>query len=175
MSISLNAPRLFFVVFLFLLFSMRVLESAEYVASQSRSVRVGSVNDIAVAADLISKGMKEKSYTPKTWMNCKLHPQEANSDAIDFIFLMDLLNFSFFSDTDIPFTVSFQGQSYTGYLSLCALIQRALAEGIPFTKPEYMKNASIDELRHIFRSDTSTPISFIQERCLVCLAVYTGY
>ena len=48
------------------------------------------------------------------------------------IFLVDLLNFSFWSDLDRDdtgncpdrFTVSFNNQLYTGYWSLCAAINR---------------------------------------------------
>lgn len=44
------------------------------------------------------------------------------------IFLVDTLNFSFWSDAgeDAPdrYTVSFDGERYTGYWALCACIQR---------------------------------------------------
>jgi hypothetical protein len=43
------------------------------------------------------------------------------------VFLVDLLNYSFFSDPGAaPFAVLYQGQEHTGYWSLCAAINRAL-------------------------------------------------
>lgn len=65
--------------------------------------------------------------------------------------MIDTLNFSFWSATDTLFTVNFNGKKYTGYWSLCAAINRALAEGIPITKPEYFATVTREELEHIFR------------------------
>lgn len=49
--------------------------------------------------------------------------------------MVDLLNFSFWSDT--PYYVIHEGTQYTGYWSLCAAINRALAANIPATDPAY--------------------------------------
>jgi hypothetical protein len=59
--------------------------------------------------------------------------QEVLNVSIVRIFLIDLLNFSFWSDLDVSdkstphpdrYAVNYDGQSYTGYWSLCAAINR---------------------------------------------------
>ncbi|CAO3613519.1 unnamed protein product [Cunninghamella echinulata] len=89
------------------------------------------------------------------------------------IFLVDLLNFSFWSDIDKEdkgkshsdrYTIKYKGNSYTGYWSLCAAINKALDNGIPITKPSYLQQASNEELASIFKSDTIEEISLLSDR-----------
>ena len=89
------------------------------------------------------------------------------------IFLVDILNFSFWSDLDASdkckphperYTIQFHDKSYTGYWSLCAAINRALEQGIPVTKPSYYATASDKELESIFKSDTKEEIPLMEQR-----------
>ncbi|KAF9580113.1 hypothetical protein BGW38_003367 [Lunasporangiospora selenospora] len=92
------------------------------------------------------------------------------------IFLVDLLNFSFWSDVDIADTgdphpdryrVTFGGASYTGYWSMVAAINRALEEGIPLTTPEFFASETSlpdEEIKRIFRSDTIEQIPLLNDR-----------
>ncbi|KAF9989813.1 hypothetical protein BGZ75_004815 [Mortierella antarctica] len=95
------------------------------------------------------------------------------------IFLVDLLNFSFWSEIDIDDTgvphpdryrVSFQGVGYTGYWSMVAAINRALEEGIPITTPSFFASEKLlpdAEIVRIFRSDTKEQIPLLQDRIRV--------
>ena len=48
-------------------------------------------------------------------------------ETVDWIVVLDTLNFSFWTDEDVePWTVRYEGQDYTGYWALCASINRAL-------------------------------------------------
>jgi len=60
-----------------------------------------------------------------------LHPKAKDESTVNFIFTMDLLNFSFWSELneDKRFAIDYQGQRRTGYWSLVAILQRALDEG----------------------------------------------
>jgi hypothetical protein len=78
--------------------------------------------------------------------------------------MVDLLNFSFWSDRDEPFAVDYEGVQYTGYWSLCAAINRAIDEGIPVTEASWWVSASDDEFEYIFRSDTIGKIPLLKER-----------
>ena len=85
--------------------------------------------------------------------------------AVDWIFLADVLNFSFWSeDESKKFCVNYKGMSWTGYWSLCAAINRALDEGIPFTDPEYYRKISKEKLTYIFRSDSAYQMPLIEDR-----------
>jgi hypothetical protein len=82
-------------------------------------------------------------------------------ETVDWIFLVDLLNFSFFSDeTDVAnqFYVEYQDQKFTGYWSLCAAVNRALDAKIPITSPRFWIEAEEDELWDIFRGEGVEPM-----------------
>lgn len=52
----------------------------------------------------------------------------------------------------------------TGYWSLCAAVNRALDEGVPLLDASFLRDVSLEELRAIFRSETSEPISLLERR-----------
>jgi hypothetical protein len=105
---------------------MQVLKDAEWVATYSTHCHVGSIDRIKAAAkNVLDFGINEYSFS--NWKEFSLHPQTMDESTAEFIFLLDLLNFSFWApEGEKAFTV----QGFTGYQSLCALIQRALSEGI---------------------------------------------
>uniref|UniRef100_A0A3Q1ILQ5 Queuosine 5'-phosphate N-glycosylase/hydrolase n=2 Tax=Anabas testudineus TaxID=64144 RepID=A0A3Q1ILQ5_ANATE len=75
------------------------------------------------------------------------------------------MNFSFWPDKDTQqCEVTYKGTTYTGYMTLCAAITRALEEGIPITEPKYFSQISVEELGHVLRSDNETPMPMLQER-----------
>ncbi|RCH88667.1 hypothetical protein CU098_009156 [Rhizopus stolonifer] len=121
--------------------------------------------------------MKKRQYSTKTWNEHPLHPKTADCRTVDWIFLIDLLNFSFWSDLDVSdkktphpdrYAIHYEGQAYTGYWSLCAAINRALDHEIPITDPAYYgKKASDSELAEIFKSDTKEPAPMLSERIRV--------
>lgn len=108
----------------------RVLESAEFIYDNSISVSIVSGGTKA-AASSIWRMMQEKGFSTKTWSDHELHPKAKDESTINFIFTMDLLNFSFWSvlDEQKRFQVTYQGNNWTGYMSLVAILQRALEEG----------------------------------------------
>jgi hypothetical protein len=107
-----------------------VLEGAEFVCDNSIDVALNSQSTKAAAA-MIYEQMQLKEYSTKTWSSHDLHPQAKDESTVDFIFTLDLLNFSFWSekDADERFAVEYKGKQWTGYLSLVAALQRALDEG----------------------------------------------
>ena len=73
-----------------------------------------------------------KEYSTHTWSEHELHPQTKDESTVDFIFTMDLLNFSFWSEEEEEpkrFCIEYRGKLWTGYWSLVAALQRALDEG----------------------------------------------
>lgn len=109
----------------------RVLEDAEYVSDNSIDVALDSQGTKA-AANKIWNSMQEAGYSSQAWSAHELHPKAKDGSTIDFIFVMDLLNFSFWSEKSDPsesFAVQYRGKLWTGYWSLVAALQRALDEG----------------------------------------------
>ncbi|CEG63302.1 hypothetical protein RMATCC62417_00468 [Rhizopus microsporus] len=121
--------------------------------------------------------MRRKEYSTKTWNEHPMHPKTADCRTVDWIFLVDLLNFSFWSDFDKAdkskphpdrYAIEYQGKAYTGYWSLCAAVNRAIDNEIPITKPSYYgMTASDEELAHVFKSDTKEQCPMLQERIRV--------
>ena len=109
----------------------RVLESAEHVYNNSIDVAL-DMRGTKAAASTIWHLMHEKGYSFKQWSQHELHPISKDKNTVDFIFVLDLLNFSFWSDKHDPeqrFAVDYKGRNWTGYWSLVAALQRALEEG----------------------------------------------
>ncbi len=148
-----------------------VLEDAEYIYDNSTDVAL-DMRGTKLAAASIGKLIQEKGYGTTSWSKHELHPKARDASTVNFIFLMDLLNFSFWPDDPTePFTVSYSGKSWTGYWSLVAAIHRALDEGIPITTPTYWTDQTScpdSTIHHIFRSATTTPIPLLDER-ITCM------
>src|SRR5271168_260567 len=107
-----------------------VLEGAEYVYNNSIDVALDSQSTKA-AAKMIYDEMLKQEYSTKTWASHDLHPKTKDQSTVAFIFTMDLLNFSFWSEKqeNERFAVEYKGKRWTGYWSLVAALQRALDEG----------------------------------------------
>ena len=146
-----------------------VLEDAEYICDNSTDVAL-DMRGTKAAATYIWSLMQEKGHSTKDWSKHELHPKAKNESTVDFIFLMDLINFSFWSDiddSDKQFSIEYKGENWTGYWSLVAAIQRALDEGIPITKPSFWldENACTAEVfRHVFRSATAEDMPLMEKR-----------
>ncbi|KAG6029058.1 hypothetical protein E4U41_000483 [Claviceps citrina] len=149
-----------------------VLESAEYVYDQGIDVAI-DMRATKQAAETIHRQMQLKKYSTATWSQHDLHPKAKDESTVAFIFTMDLLNFSFWSELppEERFSIDFRGKRWTGYWSLVAALQRALEEDIPITDPHYWQNeeeCTLESLRHVFRSSTDEEMPLLKER-LACL------
>ena len=107
-----------------------VLQSAEHVYDNAIDVAL-DMRSCKNAAESIHSQMKAKNYTTSTWAEHELHPKTRDESTVAFIFTMDLLNFSFWSELSEAdrFGIDYRGKKWTGYWSLVAALQRALEEG----------------------------------------------
>jgi hypothetical protein len=108
----------------------QVLEGAEYVCNNSIDVALDTQSTKA-AASMIYEQMQKKEYSTKTWSSHDLHPKTKDESTVAFIFTMDLLNFSFWSEKsgEDRYAVGYKNRRWTGYWSLVAALHRALDEG----------------------------------------------
>lgn len=154
--------------------STGVLESAQFISENSKDVFI-SATACDSTAEEIYNAMEINKYSTKTWSSHNLHPKEKTISTVDWIFMVDTLNFSFWSDYDDNdtgdpesqrYTVDYEGQKYTGYWSLCAAINKALDKKIPITSPEYWASGSFSReiLQQIFQSETKEPIPLFEKR-----------
>lgn len=108
-----------------------VLQDVEYVYDNGIDVAI-DMRATKNAADSIYKQMQLKGFSTANWTDNELHPKTKDESTVAFIFTMDLLNFSFWSELpqDERFAIEYKGKRWTGYWSLVAAMQRALDEGV---------------------------------------------
>ncbi|OOF99218.1 hypothetical protein ASPCADRAFT_204878 [Aspergillus carbonarius ITEM 5010] len=150
----------------------KVLQNAQYAFDNAIDVALNP-SKTKEAAETIWRMMQKKEYSTQTWSEHELHPKSKDESTVDFIFTMDLLNFSFWSElpSEKRFAIEYRGRKWTGYWSLVAALQRALDEDIPITTPEFWtkeEECTEDLLKHVFRSATEEEIPLLKER-LQCL------
>lgn len=107
-----------------------VPQDAKYIFDNSIDVAI-SMQGTKSAAAMIWEQMQLRSYSTQTWSEHELHPKAKDEATLNFIFVMDLLNFSFWSgkSEEERFAVEYHDKRWTGYWSLVACLQRALEEG----------------------------------------------
>jgi hypothetical protein len=165
-----------------------VLRGAQFIYDNSIDVAL-DMQGTKSAAQRIWKHMQERAYSTEAWSAHELHPKTKDENTVNFIFTMDLMNFSFWSykGYDQRFTVEYRGKKWTGYWSLVAALQRAIdegreltkssnnrssdaGEGIPITSPSFwhLKEECTDEVfRHVFRSATEETIPLFDKRLAI--------
>ena len=109
-----------------------VLADAERVVDDAVDVAlVMSATKRAAAA--IHMQMEQQHYSPASWAEHELHPRARDESTVDFIFTMDLLNFSFWSEKERDeesVGIEYGGVVWRGYWSLVAALRRAVDEGV---------------------------------------------
>ncbi|KAL1654657.1 hypothetical protein SLS61_002847 [Didymella pomorum] len=150
----------------------KVLQAAEFIYDNSTDVAL-DMRSTKVAAQLVLDEMEKREYSTKTWSSHELHPKAKDESTVNFIFTMDLLNFSFWSEKseEERFAVEYKEKRWTGYWGLVAVLQRALNEGIPITSPELWideENCTDEVLKNVFRSvnDEEPPMFEARIKCL---------
>lgn len=73
----------------------------------------------------IVEKLKDKTISINMFSQHELHPKSSDSSAVDWLFVVDTLNFCFWSPDELHYSVSYKGKKYTGYFALCAALNRA--------------------------------------------------
>lgn len=91
-------------------------------------------------------------------------PGLSSEEVLEWLFVVDVLNFCFWSDESTLFTVIHLRQEWTGYRSMCAALARARSEGVAINKPEFYGSVSREKMEHIFRSDSHVKLPLLEKR-----------
>jgi hypothetical protein len=150
------------------------LESAKFIISNAKHVKICN-EGIDQLSKMVLKSLKDKDCNYFDFKSFDLNPKEMNEDSVNWIFVVDTLNFSFWSVppnegenlSDFQYKVSYKNQTYHGYWALCAAINRAIDEGFDITNPKFYSKITECELEYIFRSSTSVKIPLFEERLKV--------
>ncbi len=93
----------------------------------------------------------------------------SREQVLQWTFLLDVLNFCFWGDVDKKedglFAFNYQGVTWTGYRSMRAALCKAVEEDhIPIYSPLYYRNITLNQLKMIFKSETSVELPLLKER-----------
>ncbi|CAN8001952.1 unnamed protein product, partial [Ixodes pacificus] len=111
--------------------------------------------------DCFSQGTVSKD----SWRKHPLHPKALDNSTVQWIFLVDALNFCFWSQNcQEKCEIEFDGKRHTGYWSLCAAVNRAIQASIPLLDAQFCRDISHEQVEHIFRSCTPVPFPLLEER-----------
>lgn len=118
------------------------IESSEFIMRNAKSVSINQ-QGIDNLAQKIYQSLKDKNCNYFNWKSSPLNPKKMNEFSLNWIFLVDTLNFSFWSDNELiqmsdllpenfkpssveKYMVNYNQIPYTGYWALCAAVNRAL-------------------------------------------------
>ena len=143
--------------------------SGSLIASKAKDVEILAEGVERAAVDIVHKVESKEMVMAQMFVKTPVHPQKADAAGIDWVFFADTLNFCFWNnDLDAQYEVTYKGEKYTGYLAMCAAINRTLDSGVPLTSPSYFSSLDADQLGQLLVGDGSVPIPLLHER-LACL------
>ncbi|KAA3673405.1 uncharacterized protein DEA37_0004417 [Paragonimus westermani] len=137
--------------------------SAEFVVLNADHVSLDPLG-VNKLADQITMAISSGTLGLKNWTDQELTPNLANDRAVEWIFVTDLLNFSFWTDTGLQYEVLYNQKVHTGYWSLCAAVNRAIDDGFDLLDPNTYQHITESDLRFIFRSANGSEIPLFGER-----------
>lgn len=83
--------------------------------------------------------VEEEKLTLDVFKKCSLHPKNEDEEAINWIFLVDSLNYCFIDPSNKShWTVTWKNEKYSGYFGLCAAINKAIEVCTFFKKVNYI-------------------------------------
>nr|XP_017007848.2 queuosine salvage protein [Drosophila takahashii] len=136
-------------------------ESGAHIVEHAKHVRVLPAGIEKLTQEIV-KGLKEKRIAVENFSQHELHPNPNSNLAADWVFVLDTLNFCFWTPNNYT---KYKVDGYTGYFALCAAVKRAIKENVDVINPKFYSEIDLKTLESIFRSDDGeTEIPLIQKR-----------
>ncbi|BCL84031.1 Q_salvage domain-containing protein [Ktedonobacteria bacterium brp13] len=105
-----------------------------------------------------NKSMQAPSLWDNTYHFFDASP-EGSARTVNWMLLLDALNFCFWSDKDEPrWTVYYQGETLNGYWAEAAALKRAVEEGTPLWDAHYLSTITETDVARIFRGNETIPL-----------------
>ncbi|XP_050536222.1 queuosine salvage protein isoform X2 [Daktulosphaira vitifoliae] len=147
---------------------LAILESCKQVLKDSQDVKI-NYSRIPYLANKICEKILNGILVPEEFKKSPLHPKFEDEGAVNWIFIIDSLNFCFFDPNNKRhWTVTWKNEIYTGYFGLCAAINKAIEKGINLTDMKICKNLTKEQFYEILLGDDGTTLPLLEERYL-CL------
>jgi len=140
-------------------------ESGTFIASKAKDVKILDDGIDSCAQDIVRKISDGELDMTQLFIKTEVHPQKSDASGIDWVFFADTLNFSFWMPEDGPqYLVTYRGATHTGYLAMCAAINRALDSGVRLTDPKYFVDLDEKTLGKLLGGDDGVPIPLLAQR-----------
>ncbi|XP_054278079.1 queuosine salvage protein isoform X1 [Macrosteles quadrilineatus] len=137
-------------------------ESGKYISKLSKNVQICN-SKISDLSEKILEELVAGKISPGGFSSHPCHPA-ATEAALNWILLVDTLNFCFWSHNGAHWEVQWKGETYTGYFALCAAVNRAVETGVDATDPKVYSQWSLKDLEHILRGDNGIQLMLLEER-----------
>ncbi|XP_017868382.1 PREDICTED: UPF0553 protein C9orf64 [Drosophila arizonae] len=140
-------------------------KSGEHIVKHAKYIKVLPAGIERLAKEIVD-GVITKRIDVANFSQHELHPKASDEHAANWIFLVDTLNFCFWTPQNYT---KYKVNGYTGYFALCAAINRAMSEGLDITNPEFYSEIDRQTLSSIFRADDETTKIPLLDKRLLCL------
>ncbi|MHC1741851.1 MAG: queuosine salvage family protein [Syntrophobacteraceae bacterium] len=88
-----------------------------------------------------------------------LHFFDGTAETVRWIFVLDVLNHCFWPDPGQPtWSVTYRGESHSGYRGLAACLKRAMEASAPLTHAAFLETVSPAALSQIFAGEGQVPL-----------------
>lgn len=140
--------------------------AGDFIVQKAKHITVNRKGIEKLGAEIVA-GIVDGRIDIENFSQHDLHPKSTDANAVNWIFLVDTLNFCFWTPDDKP---KWMVRGQTGYFALCAAVNRAIEEGMDITNAAVFSQLTAEQLEHILRSDDQeTKCPLLKER-LECLA-----
>jgi hypothetical protein len=130
-----------------------VLDSVASVIDRFETVRL---HPEAIESALARWGHVLRDLPP--W-DRSLHYADDTAETLRWVFVLDLLNHCFWPEPEQPtWTVSYRGESFSGYWGLAACLKRAMEASIPLTRDDFLETVSAETLAEVFAGTGRIPL-----------------
>ena len=127
-----------------------VLKTTAYVVENARDVKI-DFDAIKHAADMFI----DKKIEPPAW-NYDLHYFNGTPSSVNYIFLLDALNFCFWGKP--KWQIEYNGQTLDGYWALAASLKRAAAKNSDLLTGDFFARIAPQELADILQGTGEIPL-----------------
>ena len=121
-----------------------VLKTAQHVSGVSNHVRIRKEAIASFSRKVYEDGIKVPHWS-RTY-----HFYEGGRETVSYLLVLDSLNFCFWpASGETRWEITFGSRRLSGYFALAASLTKAMKEGIPLKRAEYLAGLSLEGLREI--------------------------
>ncbi|CAG4950576.1 unnamed protein product [Parnassius apollo] len=134
--------------------------SGEFIAKHAKHVKITEAGQNKLATEILSSIKANQLQMPDTEAK-SIHPYNDHPRAVDWVFVVDALNFCFWSKCKEEQWIV---NGYTGYYALEAALNKAIKEGVEIADPAFYSKITKEQLHEILKGDNSVDIPLFDQR-----------